>query len=173
MFSFLELVTISSVATLTAVGASHGLNLLRQPRSSQFENPVQQHDDESGRPSEGAWHEPRFGPRYAVDCRMEYLFENQQAEGRLVDMSRQGWRAKGLQPVAKGTKMTVQVYFSNSARPISIEEAIVRWTDGLEFGVELTRISPESAAKLKTYLANNFPAPEPSSAYAFSPYSYN
>ena len=173
MISFLELVTISSIATLTAASASHGWNLLRQPRSGQSENQAIQRNDESGRPPEGAWHEPRFGTRLAVDCRMEYLFDNQQVEGRLVDMSRLGWRAKGLQPVAKGTKMTVHVYFADSARPISIDEAVVRWTDGLVFGVELTRISPESAAKLRTYLAEKYPAPQQSPEYAFSPYFYN
>jgi hypothetical protein len=174
MISLIELVTISSLATLTAAGASHGLNLLRQTRGIRSKSQARSnHDEESGRPSAGAWHEPRFGTRYAVDCRIEYLFECQQSEGRLVDMSRQGWRVKGLQPVAKGTTMTVQVYFSDSARPISIDEAIVRWTEGLEFGVELTRISEESAMKLRTYLATNFPAPDSSSTYALYPHSYN
>ena len=174
MINLIEFVTISSVATLTAAGASHGLSLLRQARGIPSKSPARsRHDEESGRPSEGAWHEPRFGTRVPVDCRIEYLFECRQSEGRLVDMSRQGWRVKGLQPVAKGTSMTVQAYFSDSARPIPIDEAIVRWTEGLEFGVELTRISPESATMLRTYLATNFPTPDPSLTHSLSPYSFN
>jgi hypothetical protein len=174
MISLFDFVTVSSVATLTAVGASHGLTLLRQARGIHSKSSARSNqDDESGRPSAGAWHEPRFGTRVPVDCRIEYLFECQQSEGRLVDMSRQGWRVRGLQPVAKGTTMTVQVYITDSARPIPIDEAIVRWTEGLEFGVELTRMSPESAMRLRTYMATNCPAPDSSSTYALSPHAYN
>jgi hypothetical protein len=91
----------------------------------------------------------------------------------LIDMSRQGWRARGTQPVAKGTALSVQVYFSEAAQPITIEEAVVRWTEGLEFGVELTRLSPESAAMLSDYLSAHYPAAELARLCALSPFSYN
>jgi hypothetical protein len=91
----------------------------------------------------------------------------------LIDMSRQGWRARGTQPLTKGTAMTVQVYFSDATIPITIDEAVVRWTEGLEFGVELIRMSPKSAALLSDYLSAHFPPAERTPPYALSPFSYN
>jgi PilZ domain-containing protein len=174
MISLIEFVSICGVATLTAAGASRGLNLLRRSRGGHSENPARPRDDEgTGRPSAGAWHEPRYGKRHLVSSRIEYSVGGRRYEGLLIDMSRQGWRARGAQPLVKGTAMTVQVYFSDVSQPITIDEAVVRWTEGLEFGVELIRMSPKSAAMLSDYLSAHFPTAQPAPVYALSPFSYN
>jgi hypothetical protein len=69
--------------------------------------------------------------------------------------------------------MQVRILCSESGECILIDEAIVRWTDGVEFGVEVTRISPESAAALSDYLIAQYPPEAPAPAYALSPFSYN
>lgn len=174
MISLIEFVSICGVATLTAAGASHGWNLLRQPRGARSGSPTRSCKDEgSGRPSAGAWHEPRYDKRHLISSQIEYRVGGQRHEGLLIDMSRHGWHASGDQPLAKGTIMTVQVWFPDASQPITIEEAVVRWTEGLEFGVELIRISPASAAMLSDYLSSHFPTPEPAPPYALSPFSYN
>jgi hypothetical protein len=174
MMSLIEFFAISSVATLTAIGASFGLHLLRQPRGSRPGMPTQPGEDEgSGRPSAGAWHEPRYGKRHRVSCRMEYTVGGSRLQGILVDISRQGWRATGAQPVVKGTAMTLYAYVSDLSRPIVVDQAIVRWADGFDFGVELIRIGPESAAQLSDYLSTHYPAPTPIPASLLSPFSYN
>lgn len=173
MISLIEFFSICGVATLTAAGASHGWNLLRRSRGRSEQPGRANGDDGTGRPSAGVFHEPRFGKRRCVSCRIEYGIGESRNEGMLIDMSRQGWRARGTQLVAKGTALTVQVYFSEASQPITIEEAVVRWTEGLEFGVELTRLSPESAAMLSDYLSAHYPAAEPARLYALSPFSYN
>jgi hypothetical protein len=174
MISLIEFFSICGVATLTAAGASQGLNLLRRSRGVRSDNPVtDREEDGSGRPSAGAWHEPRYGKRHRVNCRIEYGVGDTRNEGVLIDMSRQGWRARGTQPLTKGTAMTVQVYFSDATIPITIDEAVVRWTEGLEFGVELIRMSPKSAALLSDYLSAHFPPAERTPPYALSPFSYN
>ncbi|HEY5627729.1 MAG TPA: PilZ domain-containing protein [Nitrospira sp.] len=170
MINLGEFVTIASVSLLTAVGASHGLNRLRQTQDSRHGNRGHaRQGEESGRPESGAWHEPRYGTRYPVDCRIDYTIGDQSFHGMLVDMSRQGWRARGTRDIAKGTSMTVQAHFPGVPQSILIDEAIVRWTDGTEFGMELTRINPEAAATLSRYLATHYPAPEPDSLYGLSP----
>ena len=55
--------------------------------------------------------------------------------GRLIDMSPGGWRAQGVSPVPRDTAMQVRILSSESDQCIVIEEAVVRWTDGVEFGV--------------------------------------
>ena len=174
MISLIEFFSICGVATLTAAGASQGLNILRRARGGRAENQATTHDSEdSGRPSAGVWHEPRYSKRHSVSCPIEYCLGDKWHEGILMDISRQGWRARGTQPLAKGTAMTVQVYFPDASEPITIDEAVVRWTDGLEFGVELIRISPKSAELLSDYLSTHFPAPQPAPVFALSPFSYN
>ena len=69
--------------------------------------------------------------------------------------------------------MQVQILCSESGHCIVIDEVVVRWTDGVEFGVEVTRISPESAAALSDYLITQYPPEAPAPAYALSPFSYN
>jgi hypothetical protein len=174
MMSLLEFVSLCGVITLTAAAASQGLDCLRRSRRRHSHPPVDPEDEESsGRPAAGAWHEPRFGKRRPLSCPIEYVLAGTGYEGCLVDMSRRGWRAHGRHPVAKGTPMMVRILSSNPAQCITIDEAVVRWTDGLEFGVEVTRISPESAARLSDYLTLQFPLEEPAPVYALSPFSYN
>jgi hypothetical protein len=78
-----------------------------------------------------------------------------------------------MHPVARGTLMTVRIHCSDPAQNITIEEAVVRWTDGQEFGMEVTRISPDSAARLSDYLTLHYPPEDPAPVYALSPFSYN
>jgi hypothetical protein len=171
MISLIEFFSICGVATLTAAGASQGWNFLRRSRGGRSEKPAKY--DGSGRPSAGAWHEPRYDKRLRLSCRIEYIMGNSRHEAMLIDLSRQGWHARGRQPVTNGTAMVVHVYSPDIPQPIKIDEAVVRWTEGLEFGVELTRISPESAAKLSDYVTAHFSAPEPTPTYVLSPFSYN
>jgi hypothetical protein len=174
MISLLEFVSICGVVTLTAAGASQGLHCLRRSREQRSDPPTDLADDESsGRPAAGAWHEPRYGKRHAVSCPIEYVLGESRNVGSLVDMSRRGWRAQGKHPVAKGTPMMVRLVGSDPAQCITIDEAVVRWTDGLEFGVEVTRISPDSAARLSDYLTLHYPPEEPAPVYTLSPFSYN
>ena len=174
MISLMEFVSICGVATLTAAGASQGLRLLRRSDRQPSEPRIgASYEACSGRPAAGAWHEPRYGKRYAATCRIEYVVDNIRFEGLLIDMSQRGWRANGMSPVAKGTAMTVHLLCSDPVQQITIEEVVVRWTEGLEFGVEVTRISPESAARLSDYLTLHYPPTEPAPVYALSPFSYN
>ena len=174
MISLLEFASICGVAGLTAAGASQGLHVLRrclgQRSDERASLPVEK---PSGRPSQGAWHEPREEKRHAVSCRIGYVLDKTRHEGMLIDMSRRGWRAYGSQPVAKGAAITVEILCTDPAQHITIEEALVRWTDGLEFGVEVIRISPDSAARLSDYLNMHYPPDESAPVYALSPFSYN
>ena len=174
MISLLEFVSICGVVTMTAAGASRGLHLLRRSRGPQMDSPSSQtQGTPSGRPPEGAWHEPRYGKRRAFTCRIDYVIDQVPHQGKLLDMSQRGWRAQGTCPVPKGTAMEVQILCAESGQCIMIEEAVVRWTDGVEFGVEVTRISPDSAARLSDYLITQYPPETSTPVYTLSPFSYN
>ena len=108
-----------------------------------------------------------------MSWRIEYIVEDVRHEGTLIDMSLHGWRAHGMHPVAKGTTMSVEIFDLDSVQRIRIDQAVVRWTDGLEFGVEVAQISPDAAAALSKYLTTHFPREAPLPVYALSPFSYN
>ena len=69
--------------------------------------------------------------------------------------------------------MTVHILCSDPIQRITIDEAVVRWTDGEEFGVEVTRISSDAAARLSDYLTKHYPSEVQVPAYTLSPFSYN
>ncbi|HKT34781.1 MAG TPA: PilZ domain-containing protein [Nitrospira sp.] len=173
MISFVEFMSICGVVSLTAAGVSQGLQRLRRSRKQHSNKAMNLPCEDSGRPAPGTWHEPRYGKRHAVNCRIEYVVDEIRHEGMLVDMARRGWRAQGMHPVANGTAMAVEIFRSDSVQRIVIEEVVVRWSEGVEFGVEVTRISPESAAALSDYLTLQYPAEEPQPLYGLSPFSYN
>ncbi len=100
MISLIEFLTISSVATLTVAGVSQVFIRLRQSRRILPESSTRPRcDRKSGLPAAGTWHNPRYGKRARVNCRLEYPIEDHRYEGMLVDMSRQGCRARGRQAV--------------------------------------------------------------------------
>src|SRR5688572_12388928 len=115
MISLVELVAICSVATLTAAGASQGWDRLRRPRVNRSTDREKSAGDGSGRPSAGAWHEPRYDKRHSVRCPIEYQVGAHRQEGILIDMSRRGWRAAGPSPVLAGTLLSVRVFFPDAA----------------------------------------------------------
>jgi hypothetical protein len=174
MISLMEFVSICGVATMTAAGASQGLHFLRRSRREHSDpHPNTRQEQCAGRPAPGAWHEPRYGKRHAMSCRIEYVVDDVRYEGILVDMSREGWRAQGSSALRNGTAMQVHIHYSHPTHCLTIDEAVVRWTNGLEFGVEVTRISPESAATLSDYLNMHYPPERQTPAPALSPFSYN
>src|SRR4030095_14205588 len=81
MISLMEFVSICGVATMTAAGASQGLQLIRRSRGHRTDRPGSRaHEAASGRPPAGAWHEPRYGKRRAVSCGVEYVIDQRSGE---------------------------------------------------------------------------------------------
>lgn len=174
MISLIEFVMTVGSATLTAAGASHGWQLLRQSRidRTQHQAPPRQ-EEKTGRPSAGAWHTPRQDRRHPLRYRIDYLTPEGRKNGTLLDISRQGWRAVGERPVTRGTTLSLLIYLPDQVTPLEVEAAIARWTDGNEFGLELKALRPEAAARLSDYLLTHLPSYQTVSPYELSPFSYN
>lgn len=174
MISLVEFCILASLGTLTAAGASHGYNQLRQPRSGRRAAAASMtcQDEDSGRPSSGAWHEPRREVRHRIRCRIEYIQGDVRSVGTLIDISDRGWRAIGRRSVGRGTVLSLNIFLPEQPIPIMIDNAVVRWTNGPEFGLELTHIKPESASRLSDYLSMHLE--ERSRPVSdLSPFSYN
>lgn len=104
---------------------------------------------------------------------MNYLTAEGLTSGTLIDLSTHGWRVTGERPVMRGATLSMHVYLPDQPLPLDIEAATVRWTNGQEFGVEITSLSPEAAARLSDYLQTRLPTRKAVAAHELSPFSYN
>jgi hypothetical protein len=106
-------------------------------------------------------------------CPVEYWTESGMVNGTLLDISKQGWRVVGKQPVSKGTTMSLRVCLPGQSTPLTVDEAIVRWTSDSEFGIELTSLSQDAAACFSDYLTTQLPTDQSRPKPAMSPFAYN
>jgi hypothetical protein len=92
--------------------------------------------------------------RTRVQCQFCYFVDGTLANGMIWDLSETGWRATGERPVAVGTETTVYLTLHNGKRPdnITIDAAIVRWSNGREAGWEITRMDETSRARLMDFV---------------------
>ena len=174
MLSLVEFVMIFGLALMTVAWISSEFWRVRAPRSTRSQAQAYLDQAETvGRPSPGVWHSPRRTPRYCAHCEVEYLSPQGAGKGSLVNLSREGWRIKTDQPIPRGTLLSLRLYLHDQPTPLDVDQAIVRWTDNTEFGVELLNLRPDAATRLSEYLSVHFPQPDGKPLYPLSPFAYN
>jgi hypothetical protein len=95
----------------------------------------------------------RRGRRLALSCRVFVFGEDDfEAEGTLMDISTSGCRAVSTVEVQRGMIVKLSVFLPDHQWPLRVEEAIVRWTNGQEFGVEFTSIRLAQRERLRTLI---------------------
>ncbi len=80
-----------------------------------------------------------------------YLSEDFLGKGTVWDISSGGWRMQGDHQVRTGMKLTLRMELPEENTPLEIEEAVVRWVSGKDFGIQI-RIIRHSAAKRLEHL---------------------
>lgn len=85
--------------------------------------------------------------RYQVNCPVLYQINGEAKSGVVVDMSREGWRIKGRGHISVGTVMSLAISIPENTVPVPISRAVVRWSEGEEFGVRLIALNQASAAQ--------------------------
>ena len=70
-------------------------------------------------------------------------------EGTLVDLSIRGSRIESLTDVQPGASLEVRITVIDDEPPIKIQQALVRWTRGRQFGIEFVTMAPEEWARLQ------------------------
>lgn len=74
-------------------------------------------------------------------------------EGRVVELSPEGWRIASEIPVTLGTVLTIQAAFAELNDPIVVTQGRVQWTREGEFGVHVVTIEKESLTRIASYLS--------------------
>ena len=89
---------------------------------------------------------------FPMQILMGYLSQKSPGQGIVLELSRVGCRIRGNEPVVAGETLSVQFFLPNSPKPLLIEQAVVKWAKGWEFGLAFKRLQPQEADQLQHLL---------------------
>ena len=98
--------------------------------------------------------ERRVQPRFTTQFRSTLSGQEEEGQGRTLDISSGGCKIESDMKVVKGTTFECRLHIPGFDWPLRIDGATVRWVAGNTFGIEFTRISPQELSKLNTVLAD-------------------
>ena len=78
-----------------------------------------------------------------------YLSGHFLGKGTVWDISSGGWRIQGDHQVQVGMPLTLRMELQAARWPLEVDQAIVQWVSGRDFGVQIKKIRYESAKKLE------------------------
>lgn len=93
----------------------------------------------------------RMHQRFSVQLPAYYLGKDCAGQATVTDFSLRGWRLVGTYPVRQGTRLSLRVQLPEDPSPLQIPQAVVQWSRGHEFGIELVNPNPETQQRLKSW----------------------
>ena len=95
----------------------------------------------------------RRGRRISLACRM-FFFGDEEFEGEatLLDISTNGCRASSSVELNAGMVLKLSLFLSDHKWPLRVDQAVVRWIDGRQFGLEFTSIRLAQRERLRTLI---------------------
>lgn len=91
--------------------------------------------------------------RFPVHCAFYYSNDEVQGAGTVWNLSVSGWRVDGTCEVQPGMVFSLLVMLPDDYRTIIVERAMVRWTRGLEFGLQIGSIHHMDTRRLKRFVS--------------------
>ena len=83
----------------------------------------------------------RRHPRYAVEYAGSFLGNGINGQGRILDLSTAGCRGLSEGVIRRDALLRVVIDVPRLLAPIQVDRAIIRWSNGNEFGLEFVGIS--------------------------------
>ena len=77
-----------------------------------------------------------------------YLSEDFLGKGIVRDISAGGWRMQGDHHIKLEMRLTLRMEHPEDIIPLEIEEAVVQWVSGRDFGVRITKIRGSATRRL-------------------------
>ena len=90
--------------------------------------------------------------RFSIQCSVYYSSDALQGTGVAWNLSLNGWRIDGTHPVEPGTVVTLCVFLPDQHPTVFIDRAVVRWSRGQEFGIEVNEIKADEHARLEQFV---------------------
>ncbi len=95
--------------------------------------------------------------RYSVHFRSTLSTQQiPESSGTAKDLSIRGCRVESFIPVLPNMRVKLTIDIQDQAAAIEVEQAVVRWVSGNEFGLEFVTINPEHFTRL-TQLIQQLP----------------
>ena len=92
--------------------------------------------------------------RFPVQGRVYYQGDRVVGQGVVWNLSKNGWRVDGRSSVEPGTALTLYVYLQRDQQLVIVDQAVVRWSRGQEFGLENVRLAAQAKARLSRLVTN-------------------
>lgn len=101
----------------------------------------------------------RKSRRVATDCRLEFAGEDEvDGEAEVLDVSSTGCMARSDRRMSPGLRLKVSLFLSDGHEwPVRVDEAVVRWARGGEFGVEFLAIRPPQLQRIQQFVIKTRP----------------
>jgi hypothetical protein len=95
----------------------------------------------------------RRGRRLDLCCRLFFFGDDEfEGEAALLDISTTGCRAASSVQLQSGTILKLSLFLPDHPWALRVEEAVVRWVDGREFGLEFSSIRLAQRERLRALL---------------------
>ena len=94
----------------------------------------------------------RDSHRFFLDGGIAFHIEGRPGEGTLINLSTSGCAVRCGTAVRKGEYLELRVYLTEAAPPVKVDLAAVRWSHGMECGVEFIRITSDMQKQLRHLL---------------------
>jgi hypothetical protein len=95
----------------------------------------------------------RRGRRLNLSCRLFFFGENDfEGEATVLDLSTNGCQATSLVHVQVGMILRLSLFLHDQKWPLRIDEALVRWVKGENFGLEFTGIRPAQRERVRSII---------------------
>lgn len=94
----------------------------------------------------------RMYRRVSTDCPGCYLTSNSLRPGIVRDLSLNGFRIEGQSGLPRNTVVMVRLWLPNENGSIDIDQAVVRWVNEREFGVQIVALSNEADLRLASHV---------------------
>jgi len=95
----------------------------------------------------------RRGRRLSLSCRLFFFGENDfEGEATVLDLSTNGCQATSLVQVQAGMTFRLSLFLHDQKWPLRIDEALVRWVKGANFGLEFTGIRPAQRERVRAII---------------------
>ncbi|TKB59486.1 MAG: PilZ domain-containing protein [Nitrospira sp.] len=92
----------------------------------------------------------RRGRRLALSCRLFFFGDDDfEGEAKILDISTNGCSAESSIDVTVGMLLKLSLFLPDFKWPLRVDQAIVRWIDGKQFGLEFTSIRLAQRERLR------------------------
>jgi hypothetical protein len=87
--------------------------------------------------------------RYRVEYGGSFSGERISAQGVILDLSSEGCRARSADEFNKGDCLRVLIDVPRYEKPLHVTLAVVRWSNGQDFGMEFIQMEPDDQQRLR------------------------